>query len=165
MTKNFEINCQSSYHTLTLHLEKKMLIWEMDFFFWRFIEIKRTIPIVKHAPTIWFTPISPFSHCLGSPTLRRCSQYKNRRLTEYNFPRIPGYQVFIWWNNGNAFDSSINSHDVKYPLYYTMYKRKLAKIRLALTLSCTRYGMVISRWRIVHRHKGRCEDFDYYRSL
>jgi hypothetical protein len=32
-------------------------------------------------------------------------------------------------------------------------------------LSCTRYGMVISRWRIVHRQKGRCEDFDYYRSL
>jgi hypothetical protein len=25
--------------------------------------------------------------------------------------------------------------------------------------------MVILRWRIVHRQKGRCEDFDYYRSL
>ena len=24
---------------------------------------------------------------------------------------------------------------------------------------------VISRWRIVHHQKGRCEDFDYYRSL
>jgi hypothetical protein len=24
--------------------------------------------------------------------------------------------------------------------------------------------MVISRWRIVHHQKGRCEDFDYYRS-
>jgi hypothetical protein len=22
--------------------------------------------------------------------------------------------------------------------------------------------MVISRWRIVHHQKGRCEDFDYY---
>jgi hypothetical protein len=33
------------------------------------------------------------------------------------------------------------------------------------SLSCTRYGMVISRWRIVHRQKDRCEDFDYYRSL
>jgi len=33
------------------------------------------------------------------------------------------------------------------------------------TQSCTRYRMVISRWRIVLRQKGRCEDFDYYCSL
>jgi hypothetical protein len=38
-------------------------------------------------------------------------------------------------------------------------------LRKLYTLSCTQYGMVISRWRIVHRQKGRCEDFDYYRSL
>jgi len=36
---------------------------------------------------------------------------------------------------------------------------------MTTSLSCTRYGMVISRSRIVHRQKGMCEDFDYYRSL
>jgi hypothetical protein len=37
-------------------------------------------------------------------------------------------------------------------------------IYLTYSLSCTRYGMVISRWQIVHHQKGRCEDFEYYRS-
>jgi len=32
MTKFFEINCQSSYISyINIHLEKKLLIWKLDF--------------------------------------------------------------------------------------------------------------------------------------
>jgi hypothetical protein len=50
--------------------------------------------------------------------------------------------------------------------YHFVSNRTLScLLRFVESLSCTRYGMVISRWRIVHCQKGRCEDFDYYRSL
>ena len=46
-----------------------------------------------------------------------------------------------------------------------MEEGNIIKNRKRRSLSCTREGMVISRWRIVNHQKGRCEDFDYYRSL
>ena len=45
--KILKLIVKSSYISyINMHLEKKLLIWKLDFlriFFWRFIEVKRTI--------------------------------------------------------------------------------------------------------------------------
>jgi hypothetical protein len=73
----------------------------------------------------------------------------------------------VIWNQKNCLRRNRSGHHNTELISRTeeTTRHKKHENRVEFTLSCTRYGMVILRWRIVHRQKGRCEDFDYYRSL